>query len=266
MIACNDMRKGEGCTLPAQSKTEAVMRIKFQNPPINELVMGTYFNPSLANFRNEHIGLLWSKFRDEFPLVTQQPPIGDAEFMMALGGELFPMPRYWFISDDQVSLLQVQKNAFLFNWRRRDAHDYPHFHENLKPTFDKYYSRFADFITAELDAPPLAIDLCELTYINLIEQCEYWSGPDDTPNVIPEFVVPRLGVSAASAPAFNCVYAFVLAPDLQLTVTVRDARATINNNEPVLVIEIRAQGRLGQVSKSESDPWFDRAHDAVIDC
>jgi hypothetical protein len=73
-------------------------------------------------------------------------------------------------------------------------------------------------------------------------------------------------VQAASAPAFNCVYAFALAPDLQLTVTVRDARSTIKVDEPVLVIEIRAQGRLGQVSKSESDPWFDRAHDAVIDC
>lgn len=242
------------------------MRIKFQNPPINELVMGTYFNPPLANFRNEHVGLLWSKFRDEFPHVAQQPPIGDAEFMMALGGELFPMPRYWFIAEDQVSLLQVQKNAFLFNWRRRDAHDYPHFHENLKPTFDKYYSRFADFVASELDASPLAIDLCELTYINLIERCEYWSGPEDTPNVVPEFVVPRFGVQAASAPAFNCVYAFALAPDLQLTVTVRDARSTIKVDEPVLVIEIRAQGRLGQVSKSESDPWFDRAHDAVIDC
>ena len=89
------------------------MRIKFQNPPINELVMGTYFNPPLANFRNEHIGLLWSKFRDEFPHVAQQPPIGDAEFMMALGGELFPMPRYWFIAEDQVSLLQVQKLSLI---------------------------------------------------------------------------------------------------------------------------------------------------------
>ena len=242
------------------------MTIKFENPPINELVIGTYFNPPLANLRNEHIGLLWSKFRDEFPTVTQQPPIGDDQFMMmALGGELFPMPRYWFISDDQVNLLQIQKNAFLFNWRRRDA-QYPHFHENLKPAFDRYYSRFADFIAAELDAPPLAIDLCELTYINLIERGDYWSGPEDTPRVIPEFSVPRFGLPALTAPAFNCVYAFALAPDLQLTVTVRNAVSTLGNNAPVLIIEIRAQGRLGQVSKSESDPWFDRAHDAVINC
>ena len=52
------------------------MTIKFENPPINELVIGTYFNPPLANLRNEHIGLLWSKFRDEFPTSHNSPRLG----------------------------------------------------------------------------------------------------------------------------------------------------------------------------------------------
>ncbi len=35
---------------------------------------------------------------------------------------------------------------------------------------------------------------------------------------------------------------------------------------PVLIFEIKASGRMGQVRKSETDGWFERAHDAIIDC
>ena len=32
----------------------------------------------------------------------------------------------------------------------------------------------------------------------------------------------------------------------------------------MLVLEIKASGRLGQVGKSIADEWFERAHDAII--
>lgn len=241
------------------------MKIRFQNPPINELVLATYFSPPVFTLRNEHIGLFWSKIRDQFPTVTQQPTIGGLDAFDPVGNEIFPMPRYWFIAEDEINLLQVQKNAFMLNWRRRDA-DYPHFHEHLKPAFDKYFSIFSDFVTGETETSNLSIDLCELTYINMIRQCDYWSGPDDTPKVLPSFNVPGPGVDAVSSSSFNCTYAFVLEPDLQLRVTIKNAVASDNPEEPVLIIEIRASGRLGEVSKSVTDPWFDRAHDAIISC
>ncbi len=53
---------------------------------------------------------------------------------------------------------------------------------------------------------------------------------------------------------------------LQLRVTIKNAVASDNPEEPVLIIEIRASGRLGEASKSDTDPWFDRAHDAIISC
>lgn len=241
------------------------MNIKFQNPPINELVLATYFSPPVFSLRNEHIGLFWSKIRDQFPTVVQKPTIGGLDAFEQIGDEVFPMPRYWFIAGDEINLLQLQKNAFMLNWRRHDT-EYPHFHEHLKPAFDKYFSVFSDFVTKETDTSALSIDLCELTYINMIRRCEYWSGPEDTSTVLPYFNVPGPGVDAVSLSSFNCTYAFVLEDDLQLRVTIKNAVASDNQEEPVLIIEIRASGRLGEASKSDTDPWFNRAHDAIISC
>jgi len=242
------------------------MKTRFQNPPINELVIATYFNPPLFALRSEHVGLFWSRVRKDFPVVEQQPPVGGAETFELIGGEIFPMPRFWFVADDQVNLLQLQKNALMLNWRRRDA-DYPHFDEHLKPAFDRYYRVFEDFAREDVGASEIKIDVCELTYINTVEACEYWRGPEDTAKIIPSFVMPDIGLPSQDAPAFNCTFAFMLAPDLQLRVAIRNGEATAQPAKPVLVFEIRAAGRLTQGgSKSAADAWFERAHDAIIKC
>lgn len=242
------------------------MKTRFQNPPINELVIATYFNPPLFALRAEHVGLFWSRVRKDFPAVEQQAPVGGLESFEQLGGDVFPMPRFWFVSDDKINLIQLQKNAFMLNWRRRDA-EYPHFAEHLKPTFDRHYRVFEEFVREDVGVPDLKIDLCELTYINTIEACEYWRGPEDTAKVIPSFVVPDVGIAGQGAPAFNSTFAYMLAPDLQLRVAIRNGEATAKPATPVLVLEIRATGRLSQGGgKSAADAWFDRAHDAIIGC
>lgn len=238
------------------------MIIKFKKPPINEVIISTYFNPPLHGLRNEHIGLFWHSIKDNFPHVSQQVPVGGMD--IAMGSDIFPMPRYWMIAADDINLLQIQKNAFMFNWRRRDD-EYPHY-ENLKPVFDKYYSKFQDFILSETETEHLQIDVCELAYINTIESCDYWSGPGDTKNVIPAFSVPIIGLSPDVEPSYNCVFVYVIADDLQLRVTVRNAQSTRNTEIPVLVLEIRASGRIGSANKSDADSWFDRGHQAIIDC
>ncbi|NPD21735.1 TIGR04255 family protein [Alterinioella nitratireducens] len=241
------------------------MKVRFKNSPINELVIATYFNPPLFSLRSEHIGLFWSRIRNEFPAIEQQAPVGGAEAFEQISGEFFPMPRFWFVAEDKVNLIQLQKNAFMLNWRRRDA-QYPHFAENLKPAFDKYYRIFEDFACEDVGIDKIEIDLCELTYINTIEACEYWEGPQDTSRVIPSFAMPDAGIEASGQPAFNCTFVYVPSKDLQLRVSIRNGESTARPATPVLVVEIKATGRLGQVGKSAADAWFERAHDAIIAC
>ena len=241
------------------------MRVKFENPPINELVIATYFSSPISQLRIEHIGLFWSKINSEFTTIKQHPPVGGAQAFEMASSDFAPMPRFWFISEDQSNLIQVQKNAFMFNWRKRNG-EYPHFAAIVKPNFDKYYSAFSEFLRLEVGAHDWSIDLCELTYINKITPCEYWNQAQDTSDVIPSFSVPDIGGGEDSNPEFNCTYSHVIANDLQLRIGIRSARLRSDSNVPVLVFEIRATGRLGKVAKSSADAWYERAHDAIISC
>ena len=237
--------------------------IAFENPPINEVVVSTYFNPPLSDLRSEHIGLFWEKIKNEFPVVRQQPPVGIGPEVSA--NEPFPMPRYWFIADSGINLLQVQKNAFMFNWRRRDD-EYPRFHRNIKPTFDRYYGLFSEFIRTETNIADLTVDLCELVYINALDRCEYWTGPQDTTKIIPSFSILAPGIDASESPEFNCNFAYRISTDLQLNIGIRIGIRAQQQDSPVLVFEIKASGRVGQIAKPGTDEWFERAHDAIIKC
>lgn len=250
------------------------MKTRFQYPPINELVIATYFNPPLFTLRSEHVGLFWSRIRDEFPTVEQQQPVGGPEAFGVIGGEgqldtvgndVFPMPRFWFVSHDEANLVQLQKNALMLNWRRRNA-EYPHYAESLKPAFDRYYRLFEEFAVRDAGVQALAIGRCELTYVNVIGACDYWKGPQDTVKVIPSLVVPDYGLACSTAPAFNCTYVYLLENEIQLRVSIRSAESTTEPRSPLLVFEIRANGRLVGAQKPAADAWFERAHDAVIDC
>lgn len=126
------------------------MPVHFDNPPINEVVIATYFAPPLAALRSEHIGLLWQEIRDDFPSVRQRLPTAPLVPLPIApeDAEVFPMPRYWFIAGDSINLIQVQKDALMLNWRRQDM-DYPGY-TRVKPAFDKYYTVFVILLLLNL--------------------------------------------------------------------------------------------------------------------
>ena len=236
--------------------------IPFENPPVTEVVVSTYFNPPLSALRSEHIGLFWANIKEEFPVVRQQPPVGIGP--ETIPDEPFPMPRYWFIAEDDINLIQIQRNAFMFNWRRRKE-DYPLFYNDIKPTFDKYHGIFSEFIRRELGVNEVSMDLCELAYINTLEQCEYWEGPQDTNKVIPLFQMPKSGGDSSGFGEFTCNYAYEVSTDMQINLGIRTG-IKVQQDSPVLMFELRASGRLGQVEKSRADEWFERSHAAVTRC
>src|SRR4051812_2068164 len=103
------------------------MSIKFKNPPINELVIGVHFEREIASLRSEHVGLFWGQVRQTFPNIQQQTPVVPPTLpplqQLFVSSELW-MPRFWLEAPDDSILMQIQNNAFLFNWRKRET-DYP---------------------------------------------------------------------------------------------------------------------------------------------
>ena len=246
-------------------------RTKFKNPPINELIVGLYFNGETPGLRAEHIGAFWASVRRDFPNVQQQVQIIHPALQTAVAlvpvalefttqGEVLPMPRFWLESIEPAYLMQLQQDAFLFNWRRKDK-DYPHF-DAVKEGFDANFARFADFLKTEFQIalPPIAV--AELTYSNLVEPCEYWSTPRDTKNVLPYFSIGSPEMTSEPAD-FNHVTVQRFDKDLSVRTTVRTARTP---KGPCLVFELRCTGAQGNITKSATDAWFTRAHDLVGKC
>jgi hypothetical protein len=46
--------------------------VDFDSPPVTEVVLGVQFN-SLERFLSPHLGLVWSEFKQEFPIVEEHP-------------------------------------------------------------------------------------------------------------------------------------------------------------------------------------------------
>ena len=240
------------------------MKISFKNPPINEVVIGAYFDPPLVAFRSEHVGLLWSKFRETFPTVEQRAPIGasiQGPVSMA-AGECMPMPRYWFVSKDEAILIQVQKDAFLLNWRRRDS-EYPHF-ESLKLNYEKYYRIFEVFLKDCIGGTSPIINGRELTYIDMIEQSDYWKGSQDTSDIIRSFSIPDWIAAHGSVQDFQCAYRFDVDPDLRMQVSIRSGDAVFSPGSPCLILEFKALSSQDCATRLDANAWYDKAHDAIV--
>jgi uncharacterized protein (TIGR04255 family) len=243
------------------------MDVTFNDPPLEEVIVGAYFAERINALRSEHVGLFWSKIRKQLPVIEQQTelpsPVGAMDSFGLPGfGELYPMPRFWLTSEDQSFLIQIQKNAFLFNWRNRNK-EYPRFNE-VKAKFDHYYAVFSDFVSGELHTELPPIQATELTYSNLVGDSPRWSRAQDTSSVIPGFSIPNVGEGAQGTIDFNQVTAYSLQPNLVLNVAIRTARKATDASVPVLIIDLRAIGALGAASKMETDSWYEQAHETII--
>jgi hypothetical protein len=111
-----------------------------------------------------------------------------------------------------TTLIQVQKNAFLFNWRLREE-DYPRF-ESVFETFRTHRSTFIQFLKEDLNTAKIEQAKYQLTYVNLFEDVPYWSGLEDTPKIFPSFAFINPGLKDAKPRDLNSTTIFQVEDDL----------------------------------------------------
>jgi uncharacterized protein (TIGR04255 family) len=160
---------------------------KFNKPPVAEVVLGVQFAP-LTGMHVGHIGLLWEQFKSKFSRVEQQPRL---PHMIERKGNPAPpallpsvsimsaadlIPRVWMLNDEGTELIQVQTDRFLRNWRRyhNDSIPYPSYETSGRPGFENDLGNFREF-AKDQGLGELAVDQCEMTYINHIRPCGVWA-------------------------------------------------------------------------------------------
>jgi uncharacterized protein (TIGR04255 family) len=78
-----------------------------------------------------------------------------------------PLPRVWLVATDGRSLLQIQRDRFLYNWKRTSFEDpYPSY-DVIIGQFEQWLSRFRAFLDEE-GLGQLDFRQYELSYVNQI--------------------------------------------------------------------------------------------------
>lgn len=152
-------------------------RPDFARPPVVEVALGVQFDdlPRLGAFQ---IAAFWDKhLKAEFPDVEQQPPVANvqetfgppARHGIPLSVQVGPPPlRFWMSDTGKTGLVQVQRNRFVFNWRRGEdaGSEYPRY-PYVREQFQRHFGEFASFVAGE-GLGTLTLNQCEATYVNVI--------------------------------------------------------------------------------------------------
>lgn len=164
----------------------------YGEPPVVEVVWGAQF-PRLSWLTGAHLGLLWNRFREQYPLAEEHEAIPRAsepeewpssQPLVSDEARGSHMSRQWFVSESGRDLVQFQKDRLFVNWRKvTDSDKYPRF-AYIKERFRTIWQGFAGFCQEqgkELVFP----ELLEMAYVNIIPKGDAWSVPADLGKVFP---------------------------------------------------------------------------------
>jgi len=247
---------------PTLNSSSAGALISYKNPPVNEVVCGMRFHTP-DNLRIPHVGLLWDKFRQEYPIIQHASPIaavkGEIPVDSATG---LPLQRVWFINKSDDQLIQFQFDRFYFNWRRRQNiyPRYPHVIENFESVLNTVVKFFYEFNLGEFKPTEY-----ELSYINHIPKGQGWNTIEDLPRIFSDFVWRQIAGRFLPNP-INIAWqtAFPLPGKKgRLTVNLKEAIRT-DDKTPLFVLELTTRGLGESTSKEAIREWFDVAHEWIV--
>ncbi len=231
----------------------------YKNPPVNEVVCGVRFRPT-DRLRIPHIGLLWDKFRADYPILQHAPPISSTKGEMLVDkGTGLPLPRVWFINTSDDQLIQFQNDRFYFNWRKRKS-DYPRYNHVIS-NFDTVLKAIEDLFREFDLGEPEPIEY-ELSYINHIPKGIGWETIDDLTEIFSDFIWNKPTSRFLPNPeevSWDAKFSF---PEQKshLIVSLKNAIRT-KDELPILIFELKANG-------NDSDDtvrnWFDLAHEWIV--
>lgn len=161
----------------------------FDRPPLVEVAIGLQFE-AVPQMRQGHVGLFWAQIRDEYPNTRDLPPLpsgredleGDGPVFTFQVSDVPDLHRAWFLSEDETTLVQVQSDRLVHNWREVRGEPYPRF-ETIYATFAERLRQF-ESVLRDSHVPALTAQQVEVTYIN-------WIGADS----LADFFVPAQPLS-----------------------------------------------------------------------
>lgn len=260
------LRQGTGEN-PAGEKMVAESGLpEYQRPPVVEVVCGVAFQ-FLDSLLIPHFGLLWNRFRRDYPRCQHVSPLLPLAEVGSIPPEIeitkgLPLPRIWFVHKDGTGIIQVQRDRFLHNWRKTKPEDmYPRY-DTVIEEFKSRYSEFCAFLREE-NLGTLSPQQYELTYVNHIPEGDAWKSLQDMGTIFPDFNWNASAERFLPIPEeTNLQMSFPLPSAAgKLHITIRSGK---RGDQRVLLFELTARGIGSDRSPSAMWDWFGTAHEWIV--
>jgi uncharacterized protein (TIGR04255 family) len=253
------------------SEPDNIFYPNFTRPPLVEVVCGILFGQ--IPIQTPHIGLLWQKFQPEYPLCQEFSPLAPVieqfeekttEVEVTLSN-LPPLPRVWFLHENDKEIIQIQKDRFIYNWKQNSPEEnYPK-HEKIFLNFRENLNKLVLFLEESHLGSIIPLQY-EITYINHLPQGEAWQTLKDLGQIFPDFNW-QTGKSRlmSTAESISWKTSFLLPDKMgRLHVTIRSAKRS-QDNHPLILLELTARG-IGKATSvdMDMDNWFNTSHQKIL--
>lgn len=238
--------------------------VDFERPPVAETALGVVFAP-ISRWTLLHFGLFWDKVRQNYPTTEVRTAAGPGELRFSAGEGVdfnaFPV-RTVFVDSSGTQLIQVQRNAFIRNWRQTEqTTDYEHY-ENVRPLFERDWKVFQGFLDEE-SLGGVEVVQCEVTYINHLVRGKEWETFGDVSRIFRVWSGGKVGDLRASQ-----MVSFMTAYELpnntgRLQVTVQPGIRKSDSKE-IIQFVLTATGKPASSNLSDILKWLDIGHVAVV--
>jgi uncharacterized protein (TIGR04255 family) len=244
---------------------------EFDAPPVVEVAISLQFNP-LDKLKSPLLGYMWSDFRDRFPKTEEHPPLapviesfgpniqvfgGQLEFM-----EIQPTPRVWFVNESGSELVQIQKDRFIRNWQKKESGIYPRY-QALREAFLGDFGIFSKNVDM-LESESIAINQCEMTYVNIVPVEE---GVSELSHVFTVFSAEYSDEYLWEPEQASLNIQYVLKNDNEPFGRLHISASPVvrfPDNQKALRITLTARGRPKARGIEESMDFFDLSHEAIV--
>jgi uncharacterized protein (TIGR04255 family) len=240
-------------------------RVRFENPPVVEVVCGVLFSP-ITSLRTAHVGRYWNEIIQEFPLVDEAPPLPPAietyDPVQSIEVEFRfvpPLARTWF-KGDHGGLIQLQRDRFVYNWKRLSPDDgeYPSY-DRVIEDFERQWRLFCAFLAKEA-LGDIVVRQLELAYVNIIPDRSVPVGDpvfrDHAPDTSRSRFLPKLD-------SFAWRTSYMLPDNAgRLHVQISSARQA-DSGDPIRRLDMVARG-INENATVSMRTWFDLAHDWIV--
>ncbi len=243
----------------------------FEDPPVIETLLGVQFAP-LELLSVLHFGLFWARIRGRYPRQEIHPSL-DPTFEvferrgvgLQFGVQPIPEPplRCWFIDGTQAHLIQVQRDRFIRNWRKRSPQErYPRY-DALRPAFREDWDLFCRFLQEDQLGIP-EVNQCEVTYVNHIAIGQGWDSYGEAHRIV-KLLSRMASPEFLPDPEIIRMDASFLIPEKQgrLHVSLQPVISRPLNKE-VLQLTLTARGKPASSSPEDILNWFDLGHEWVV--